>query len=74
MTDWQPIDTVPKDHQGETFLLVVEEDGERNIVTAFWQPPWEENPDGGWYFYPADGNHLVQGKPTHWAQLPSLPA
>lgn len=67
MTEWQPIETAPRD--GEEFLGWFQQNGEygRPVVCA-WQPyidlmyPWH----GEW-------NSFAEDKITHWMPLPHPP-
>lgn len=60
MTEWEPIDTAPKDNQ---LVLLYEEGriytGRRRVPHDYWD--WNGEEDGGF------------GKPTHWMPLPSPP-
>lgn len=60
MTNWQPIETAPKD--GTRIWLA----DAKNIVTGFWSPPF-----GAWR---CDwGVGTAGDKPTHWRPLPEAP-
>ena len=58
MSDWQPIETAPKD--GTDVLLY--EDGEQYVARWF-------KTDGGQFFNEAEYQH----NPTHWMHLPNPP-
>lgn len=76
MSEWQPIETAPKD--GEVILIFKPD--ERMVgqytLTAYWN-----DEEGG--FIPAGGIHKQgyysavagkdQGYPTHWMPLPNSP-
>ena len=62
MTEWQPIETAPKD---DTIILVV---WLNRVQMAWWNESfhqWQEYPDGD---FAIDDDEL-----THWMKLPELP-
>lgn len=68
MTDWQPIDTAPKD--GTDVLLFIPDfanypDSPR-VVSALWG-------DCGWWQDNAAAGCQTWGNPTHWQPLPAAP-
>ena len=67
MTDWQPIETAPKDET--TVLLYCPESWDTNGVRVGW---WN---GGAWYAEEWSSNPLTDfyGKPTHWHPLPPPP-
>lgn len=74
MTDWQPIETAPKD--GTEVLLLVERRAgvPGKMLVGHYQPGGhciEDHPpiDQGWYFWNGRMFDLAS-KPTHWASLP----
>ena len=62
MTDWQPIETAPKDG---TFLLLALDDGDFPIVGGF-------DTEGGKFSCARYGDAFYP-QPTHWMPLPSPP-
>lgn len=85
MTEWQPIETAPKD--GTWILLTggnieewdVDEEVTNNppIVTArFYRIEWWGSDLFDWYIAPYDSGllHISYENPTHWMPLPALPA
>jgi hypothetical protein len=72
MTEWQPIETAPKD--GQTILAFVR--GFRSDMEIYWIGTicWDAlclgspKPEPNWMFMPWDG-----GQPTHWMPLPEPP-
>lgn len=74
MTDWQPIETAPKD--GTRILLLGKEYGEPKVsIGAYqdnkvWSDESSTTDDGyGWY-----GHDNWSPTPTHWMPLPEPPA
>lgn len=67
LTDWQPIETAPKD---KDILLFVGETGEQFV--AFWGVSLEDG-DGQWIFARAKDLSFVVRNPTHWMPLPPQP-
>ena len=77
MSDWQPIDTAPKD--GTWILLgggrTDDEKGDRSIAVGQWtnylngsETEWH------WQFAWYDGGYYgFYEEPTHWMQLPKAP-
>lgn len=71
MSEWQPIETVPKD---ETWVLLYFPDftwaAEANgVILAFWS-----NDGHGWFDSEAASNALdEEHQPTHWMPLPEPP-
>ena len=62
MTEWQPIETAPKD---ETRILMYRTGyAESTAVGAYW-PTWEQ-----WVSVPGS----YTWKPTHWMPLPKPPS
>jgi hypothetical protein len=70
MSDWQPIETAPKD--GLHVVCGFEKNGK--IRTSRAQFSWLER--GRWFSHYADkgyGAYPIPFKPTHWKPLPSPP-
>jgi hypothetical protein len=68
MTDWQPIETAPKDG---TWLLV----GEHRYAHPF-VARWTEHPTGGYWQQDNQGvwdDDMGYWQPTHWQPLPVPP-
>lgn len=68
MTDWQPIETAPKD--GTDILLAAwEDDGSYWNATGSW---WIDR----FFFFYGSGNDpiMLDFAPTHWMPLPPCPA
>ena len=69
MTQWQDIETAPKD--GTWVLLGGCEYGYEQVVARWYQPPPHENGSlmpSDWWDYEHRGF-----KPTHWMPLPAPP-
>lgn len=65
MSDWQPIETAPKDG---TDIVVVDAD------TAFAQvASYEPAPDPAWVWVVTDGVTYHESTFTHWMPLPEPP-
>jgi hypothetical protein len=63
MTDWQTIETAPKD--GSDILIV----RLNRVRVGFWRPK-----EGRWGFYGAGGVWAEKNNPpTHWMPLPEPP-
>lgn len=64
MSEWQPIETAPKD--GQEILLFCRDTREQMV--GFWSASWE-----GWQFAhgPYDGPHICI--PDDWRPLPEPP-
>ena len=75
MSEWQPIETAPKD--GTSVLLHWSEDQGFNgaIVLAFWSDIQAEDTAGdGWALYTGNGYGALEAEdPTHWHALPEPP-
>lgn len=72
MSEWQPIETVPKDY-GEPILLVV---GFEHKRTAMGQLCTDGHRDYWWVFGPMGAERVSEnfiGLPTHWMPLPEPP-
>jgi len=74
MTEWQPIDTAPKD---ET-ILIWAEDGwtrcaELILMSEYGSYDPDELDDGGARMWVGDGDLQLSFKPTHWMALPAPP-
>ena len=61
MTDWQPIETAPKD--GTFILVAVPGDVKTHIMLVWWVDGW------CWDMT----NTPIVGTPTHWMPLPASP-
>lgn len=79
MSEWQPIETAPKD--GTEILLLFTEPpfgaGDTNIAVGFWSNTtsvWDE--ETPWFASEADSKPLTAfgAKATHWMPLPPPPA
>lgn len=77
MTDWQTIDTAPKD--GTHFLafggdqedVQYEDETVTSPLVIWWDP---DNGNGDWRFCSYDGGMYGEWKnPTHWQPLPEPP-
>lgn len=71
MSDWQPINTVPRDDAQDILVARLDPDGSYWCATAQW---WEDR----FAFMLADGRSgrfpiLLCFKPTHWKPLPAPP-
>ena len=74
---WQPIETAPKD--GTWLLVTGFKKGKRKTIShlyvvAAWFHFSERYPEKGGYWYYGEDNDLFIREPTHWADLPMLPA
>lgn len=74
MSEWQPIETAPRDG-GETGILIAEiVNGEVVALDydAIWASDYEswEMPQVYWYWASANGS--VE-EPTHWSPMPAMP-
>ena len=77
MTDWQPIETAPRD---SSRILVAYKDGwgEWKVHEAKWYTPWEGAPDRDCYWihgekYPLLDKILHKVGASHWMPLPPPP-
>ena len=68
MSEWQPIDSAPRD--GDV-LIFVKETGEQFV--AYWGTAIEDG-DQAWTFARGNGLSFIVRNPTHWMPLPSPPA
>ena len=73
MTEWQPIETAPKDG---TPILIYGSNGRgvKQMTTALWDRDSEEL--GKWKLCVADGwecEEFLKREPTHWQSLPAPP-
>lgn len=62
MSEWQPIETAPREHRRH-FLVVL--DGE--VCEARWSG------SGGWHVATFNGQVWKERNPTHWMPLPEPP-
>lgn len=67
MTDWQPIETAPKD--GTRILLHLRQDEEGDYVRIGYWGKWNGHLST-WCLAEGDGDD----NPTHWQPLPERPA
>lgn len=68
MSEWQPIETAPKDRKA--ILVYCSE--RKNTYTAIWGKVggfWNED---GWAHFGGNNNGMYE-KPTHWMPLPPPP-
>ena len=84
MTDWQPIETAPRD-QRRVLIGYFDTEGIWRERIAFWGIPYEGAPkEAGWWHADGGGTSLsadvhtkwTDGKPlgvTHWMPLPEPP-
>ena len=75
MTDWQPIETAPRDG---TLILLWDPEGDPPYFPARFmrddRPP--RSPHGAFVWCqgsPAFGDRLAENVPTHWMPLPAPP-
>lgn len=71
MSDWQPIETAPKD--GNEILVFYQT--RKKVVIAYWEPQsYNKKPRPYWA---AIGSHWIESDrkypPTHWMPLPAPP-
>lgn len=71
MSEWQPIETAPKD--GTVVLLFVPESTDTDGVRVGFFSYWAAY--GDWYGDESASHSLsnLYGKPTHWMPLPAPP-
>lgn len=65
MSEWQPIETAPKDG-GDILVFFPEDEGVLRVSYGYYG--WKINPDGGTEF-----DYEITGNPTHWMPLPNPP-
>ena len=65
MSEWQPIETAPKD--GTKIIVFDHYDG---VVIARWRMRW---PESGYEWIEATGEEYENYRPTHWMPLPEPP-
>lgn len=63
MSDWQPIETAPKNQR---VIIQANHDATDECAMGWW-----DEIDGNWYYSPQ--GHIVQWKPTHWQPIPAPP-
>lgn len=70
MSEWQPIDTAPRD--GRHVLLAVTDDPPGYVIEGYY----EEDGDRGWYCANTHWTDHYDGSliPSHWMPLPAPPA
>lgn len=73
MTDWQPIETAPKNGDWLWGLCSVDGDASNWLMCIIFWEEWPEEGAPGWYLMAAaeDAKHVFT--PTHWMPLPRLP-
>lgn len=75
MTDWQSIETAPKN--GENVIVMYTHIETQCVFNAFYASPaegWDEEDEGWWtYTYSEVSRVKLDGwqTPTHWMPLPS---
>lgn len=73
MTEWQPIDTYPKDNRARLVWCPAW----RNIYIVTWVVPWGDDnkpdPAQGFFSHFGAGGSRLNERPTHWADLPAPP-
>lgn len=71
MSEWQPIETAPKDGQ-QLILFWYAFDGTSNMTVGWWDRarPWEGGGEGAGWVTP----HARQCWPAMWHPLPEWPA
>ena len=70
VTDWQPIDTAPRD--GTQVLLYVPQDTD-DEMPSFIAQGWYESGIFDRRWYEAAGECVCDPQPTHWMPLPAPP-
>ncbi len=72
MSEWQPIETAPKD--GQHVLLAITEDGPPGLGYVS-EGYYEEDGDRGWYSANTHWTDSYDGSlfPSHWMPLPKPP-
>jgi hypothetical protein len=68
MTEWQPIETAPKDG---TNILVANAEGW--VGQVFWQNRWYNENHAGWMIANCDEEYGEYITATHWMPLPEPP-
>ena len=73
MTEWQPIETAPKD--GTDIIVMYIDIDTQFVRIAFWlDSEWDPSVDGWWtYDCGEDESMALSYAPTHWMHLPELP-
>jgi hypothetical protein len=71
MTDWQPIETAPKQKVILLWALTDTDTGNWKMAAGYWMPGYGDEP-GEWTW---DGHRLksYDAQPTHWMPLPEPP-
>lgn len=70
MTEWQPIETAPKDG---THVLIYVPGSRRLVCEAWWAMPYEAAPAAQCWWQTADYRVLPEHA-AHWMPLPEPPA
>ena len=65
MSDWQPIETAPKDG-----TKIIAFDHHAGVVIVRWRMRW---PETGCEWIEATGEEYENYRPTHWMPLPEPP-
>ncbi len=68
MTEWQPIETAPKD--GTNVLVIVVEHPESHCVLRHQDGQWLNDE----FFDVISGEQVIWYEPTHWMPLPDPPS
>jgi hypothetical protein len=77
MTEWQPIDTAPRDNYARLHYVIIT-DGKCMADVAIWEPERPAYSDGDTLYAarPAGWFNVSRSRvlnPTHWMPLPELP-
>lgn len=71
MSEWQPIETAPKD--GTNLLLYLPESEKRPIVVGYYSIPLGHEDESYWFEVEGDGGFMIDVPATHWMPLPEPP-
>ena len=69
MSEWQPIETAPKD--GTRVLIAWNNGCDKGVVSAYWEPGYFGNI--GWTEFQLRSDYWGPDTPTHWMPLPKPP-
>ncbi len=73
MTEWQPIETAPKDGSSILIVYICPLDGPLVKEAQWWKRWYTDETNQGWMLANLDEEYGDYIEPTHWMPLPEPP-